>query len=253
MTAPRSSDPVGGLRGDFLGLPLDDPGIDGLIDWLLPPSGAAPGPRVAGYLNAHTTNLALRAGSTLGPLLRQFDMVYPDGMSVVRAAQRHGVPSRERVSAADFFPRVCWAAAARGRTMALVGGPSGLADRCAQALRARTPGLQIVLTHHGFIPEGSPQRRELADRLLAVRPDLTLLGMGSPQQEALALELRAAGLPTAWCVGALFEYYTPGFRPHAPLWMRTAGLEWLYRLAQEPRRLAKRYLLGNMEFLIRTR
>ena len=256
MKATNSSNPPRppGGRGDFLGLPLDDPGIDGLIDWLAPPPGAPPhAPRVAGYLNAHTANLALRSGSDLGPMLREFDLVYPDGMAVVRAARRRGVPSRERVSAGDFFGRLCWAAAARGRTMALVGGPPGLADRCAEELRRRTPGLNIAMTHHGFVAPGSPERIALKEKLLAARPDIVLVGMGSPQQEALALELRAAGLPTTWCVGALFEYFTPGIRPHAPLWMRAAGLEWLFRLVQEPRRLAKRYLIGNVEFLLRTR
>lgn len=240
-------------RHDFFSLPLDDPGQDGLIDWLTLPDPASVAPRVTGYLNAHTTNLALRPDSVLAPLLRRFDMVYPDGMAVVRAARRRGIAISGRVSAADFFWRFCWAAAARGRTLALVGGPEGLAVRCAEHLQRRVPALQIVHSQHGFIADPA-ERTALEQALRETRPAITLLGMGSPQQEALALELRdGAGLPTVWCVGALLEYYTPGTRRHAPLWMRQAGLEWAFRLSQEPRRLARRYLLGNAEFLWRTR
>lgn len=252
LTAPRSSSGSSD-RDRFLGLPLDDPGVDGLVDWLTLPEPESVPPRVAGYLNAHTANLALRRGSALRPLLDRFDMVYPDGMAVVKAARRRGLAMRERVSAADFFLRFCWAAAARRRSLALVGGPPGLAERCAEELRRRVPGIAIVAMHHGFVPDGGPERDALVEHLRSAAPAIVLLGMGSPRQEALGLELRTAGLPTVWCVGALFEYFTPGVRPHAPLWMRRSGLEWVYRLAHEPRRLAKRYLLGNIEFLIRSR
>lgn len=236
----------------FLGLPLQNPGIDGLIDWLTLPAPEERAPAAAAYLNAHTTNLALRPGSSLYLAYRQMNMLYPDGMSVVREARRRGIPIRERVSAGDFFPRFCWAAAARGRTLALIGGEAGLAEACAREMTRNVPGLNIILTHHGFF--GERDRRRLARRLHQLRPAVTLLGMGTPAQEQFALHLRdRCQLPALWCVGALFEYYTPGVRKHAPLWMREAGLEWLFRLGQEPRRLGKRYLLGNGEFLLRTR
>lgn len=231
-------------KADFYGLQLADPGIEGLVTWLVAePRGAF---RVAAYLNAHTFNLATDGGSPLPELYRRMDVLYPDGMAVVWAARREGFPVSERVSAGDFFLPFCEAAAASGRRLALVGGPPGLAEGCASALSARVPGLQIVLTTDGFRTDVDALRSVL----IAAAPDIVLLGMGTPRQEALALSLREVQC-TVWCVGALFEYYTPGVRAHAPAWMRRNGLEWAFRLALEPRRLARRYLIGNIVFVWR--
>lgn len=233
----------------FRRFPLSDTGVDGYIDWLVGPDPDAVAPRASGYMNAHVANLAMRRGSTLGPAMEQLDLVVPDGMSVVRAACM-----TTRVSSADFFPRFLWAAAALGRTLAFVGGAGDLAARCAAHLSTVIPSLRVVLVHHGFIAPGTPERRDLCARLRELRPAVTLLGLGSPQQELFALECRdELRLPTTWCVGALFEYFVPGVRPRAPLWMRRSGFEWAFRFAQEPRRLAGRYVLGNAEFLLRTR
>lgn len=238
-------------RGEFLGLPLDPAGQDDLIDWLL---AATPGPRVAAYLNAHTVNLAAainRRKEAASPW-NKCDLVYADGMAVVRAARQRGIPVPERVSGADFFARFCWAAAARGRSIALVGAEEPVVRQCALSLETNIPGLNIVLVSDGYHGPGSREREQVVARLEAARPDVILLGMGSPAQEEFALEMKARGNVRAiWCVGALFEYGRT--RSRAPVWMRQAGLEWLYRLALEPRRLAGRYIAGNLLFLLRTR
>jgi N-acetylglucosaminyldiphosphoundecaprenol N-acetyl-beta-D-mannosaminyltransferase len=232
---------------EFHGLPLSNPGIDGLIHWLLLPTDRF---RVAAYLNAHTFNLAYAPDSELRQLFEQVDMLYPDGESVVRAARRKGMAMKERVSAADFFLRFCDAAAAAQTRIALVGGAGNLAADCAAALKTKIPSLPVVHTQSGYGVDPEALSRVLAEK----RALLVLLGMGSPQQERLAFELRRHGYTgTVWCVGALFEYFTPGVRRHAPLWMRRNGLEWLFRLSQEPTRLAHRYLIGNLLFLWRTR
>ncbi|MEO8377612.1 MAG: WecB/TagA/CpsF family glycosyltransferase, partial [Candidatus Sumerlaeota bacterium] len=219
-------------------------------------------PRAAAYLNAHTVNLAfekqpaggLKSHRPFRDLLQAMDVVYTDGMAVVKEARRRKIPVPERVSAADFFLRFLWASSGRGRSVALVGGTKDLAGKCGAHLRAVVPSLHISLTQDGFFEPGSDRENALIERLKEARPAVVLLGMGSPQQEAFALRLRdEARLPTIWCVGALFEYFTPGHRRHAPLWMREWGLEWLYRLAQEPRRLSRRYLIGNLEFFFRCR
>ncbi len=246
--APGQTEPA--RRGELLGLPLSCVGQDALIDWLLAPS---PRPRVAAYLNAHTVNMALgmrRRGGT-SPW-HHCDMLYADGMPVVWAARRRGLPVPERVSAADFFPRFCWAAAARGRTVALVGSTEEAVRRCAVSLETNIPGLKMVHVSGGYHQAGTPERQAVVRGLQESRPDVTLLGMGSPRQEEFALELQESGAGgTIWCVGALFDYFDPKGRSRAPLWMREAGLEWIWRLALEPRRLAGRYLLGNLLFLLR--
>jgi N-acetylglucosaminyldiphosphoundecaprenol N-acetyl-beta-D-mannosaminyltransferase/alpha-1,3-mannosyltransferase len=237
-------------RGQFLGLPLDPVGIDDIVLRLVR-TAEAPGaePLVATYLNAHTTNLAF-ADPQMARAIRASGLVYADGISVVKAARRRGIPIPGRATAADYFRRFCWAAAARHTPIALIGGPDGLASRCAANLQRDIPALRIALTHHGYIASGDEPA--LADTLRASGARIVLLGMGSPQQERLAHILAAhRAAPVLWCVGALFEYFA-GHRARVPAWMAAAGFEWLFRLSQEPRRLARRYLLGNLQFLART-
>lgn len=236
---------------EYLGLPLASINRDTLLKWLLEPDPNRVSPRVVGYLNAHTVNLALKENSRLGVALRQFDLVYPDGMSVVWAARARGLKIPERCSAADYFRDFLREAVRLERTIALVGGNEGLTDACAEALMAEFPRLQIVHTNHGFHGIGTPGYLDMMRELKELRPSIVLLGMGSPMQEIQALEFRREGIATTWCVGALFEYFTPGVRKRAPRWMTRIGLEWLYRLKEEPGRLWRRYLLGNIEFILR--
>lgn len=240
-------------RAELLGLPLALLTRGELLDWLVPPKGdSGRGPVAAAYLNAHTVNIACRMGR--GAPWRHMDLLYADGMSVVREARRRGHAVPERLSAADYFEAFCWAAAAHGRRVAMVGGAPGLAQRCAAEMQGRVPGLKVVLTHDGYFRPGSAGEKALVAALVDAGAEVVLVGMGSPRQEEFALRLRdEAGVAVAWCVGALFEYYAPGERARAPEWMRRAGLEWAFRLALEPRRLAGRYLLGNAEFLLRAR
>ncbi|CAN5216303.1 exopolysaccharide biosynthesis glycosyltransferase VpsK [soil metagenome] len=235
---------------NFCGLPLHGATASELIDWLVAADPVITAPRFAAYLNAHTTNLAHRKNGQMRRAIKDADFVYADGMAVVKAARRRGIQIPERVSAADFFPQFCRAAADRHRTLALIGGAPGLAEKCAVHLAQIAPDIKIVLTHNGYVDDPA----QLIEQLKHAKPDIVLLGMGSPQQELLAMRLRdEVGIPTTWCVGALFEYFTPGVRRHAPHWMRKGGLEWLFRLSQEPTRLAGRYLIGNPLFLWRTR
>ncbi|MBI1293086.1 WecB/TagA/CpsF family glycosyltransferase [bacterium] len=236
-------------RASFHGIILSDTGIQGLIQWLVTPSAEC---RLACYLNAHTFNLATDKGSATAPLLPMFDVIYPDGMAVVWAARRKGFPVSERVSAADYFIPFCETAAGAGRRIALVGGAPGLAEGCAAELRGRVPDLAVAFTAPGFGGSVAEQADSVARQISETGAEIVLLGMGTPRQEQIAVALKERGVrATIWCVGALFEYYTPGVRSHAPAWMRRNGLEWLYRLILEPRRLARRYLIGNFVFIWR--
>ncbi len=220
-----------------------------MVDWLIGAALAGDGrSRIAAYLNAHVSNLAARDG-TLHRILRSADLLYADGMPIVwalRAVQGRG---GHRASAAHFLPRFCWACAGRNVPIALVGGAPGLAEAAARALTAQTPGLRIVFTHHGYLKGRDVPR--LAAQLRERGAAIVLLGMGTPRQEQLAAALRhARACRVAWCVGALFEYFGAG-RRRAPAWVAESGLEWMYRLAQEPTRLAGRYTIGNAVFSAR--
>ncbi len=236
---------------NLFGLKVILPGQMEFVDWITDPTRDLGSPVTIGYLNAHTVNLACRHDE-IGLAIAALDFLYPDGMSVVKMARNAGYPKAERISAADFFEKFCFASAAKGRRLAFIGGPEGLSRQCADAMKVIVPNLKIPICHHGFLKQNKFE--DLGKKLCRESCNIVLLGMGTPHQERIARYLADQNVASVvWCVGALFEYFTPGYRRHAPLWMREAGFEWLFRLSQEPGRLAKRYLIGNPEFLLRSK
>jgi len=200
------------------------------------------------YVNAASFNLA-RRDSRYAQVLRSADLVYADGQAVVWASRYLRCPLPERVNAGDFFERFCEACAREHLTLCLVGSQPGVAERAAQNLVARSGNLRILAAHHGYFDQ---ERSEaIVAEINRLAPDILVVGMGSPRQELwVAEQFDRLNIGVAWCVGALFEY-AAGVRYRAPVWVRKAGLEWAFRLVLEPRRLWRRYLVGNWVFLWR--
>lgn len=247
MTAPEIPQP-----GIFLGQPIHPVTVSAFQEIVLYEAprrkNAGAPPLLCGYLNAHCSNLAERNPS-YGETLRRFDIVYPDGQGLVWGARKRGINLPERVNAGDFIVDFCRKAAREGLQIYLLGSYPGLAEKTADRWRQQAPGLHIVGTQDGFFEAAQEDARVQA--INASGADLLIVGMGSPKQEAFALR-NAAHLRVGaiWCVGALFEYFSDK-RWRAPVWMRRIGLEWLFRLAMEPRRLWKRYIVGNALFIWR--
>jgi len=201
--------------------------------------------RLLFYLNAHLVNVA---GSDEGfrAALGRADLLLPDGQGVVLALRGMGLPAAGRLALGDVLPDLAGSAARLKRSVFLWGGDPGVAGEAASALAARWPGLKVAGVEHGFLDEAASLA--LRARLRRLRPDVLFLGMGSPKQERLALQL-AAELPGAAVVvcGNAFTFIA-GHQRRSPRWMSGAGLEWLWRLGLEPRRLAGRYLIGNLIF-----
>ena len=201
-----------------------------------------------GYVNAASYNL-IAADRRYAEAMRAADLLYADGQSVVWASRYLGRPLPERVNAGDCFDRFCEACARANLTLYLLGSRAGVAERAAQNLKERCPGLRIVHARDGHFEPA------LTDAIVAeinhFAPDFLIVGMGAPRQEFWTAErFDRLNVGVAWCVGALFEYLA-GETPRAPVWVRKAGLEWLFRLIIEPRRLWRRYLIGNWTFLRR--
>lgn len=233
---------------DFLGLPLARLTTAEYIDLLLGRARARAGTFRVGYLNAAQVNLAF-ADADHARALAAMDCLYADGQAIVWAARRLGPGVPERINAGDFTRRFFERAAADGLRVALVGGHPGEAERAAELFRSWAPTLNLVYIHDGFMNDA--QAAAIGAAIEAADPDLTIVAMGAPRQERRTLEWSRAGRPRAWwCVGALLEYYS-GTRARAPVWMRRAGLEWLFRFALEPARLWRRYLIGNPLFVWR--
>ncbi len=175
-----------------------------------------------------------------------------DGTPVLWAARLLGHALPEKVSGSDLVLPLMERAAARGWRVFLLGGAPGCAETAAARLAEQFPGITIVGTDAPRIDLGSPleERRAVARRVAAVRPDLVLVAFGAPKQEIFCDETLDLFRPAVLvCVGAGIDFLA-GVVRRSPVWMSRWGLEWLYRLAHEPRRLAGRYLLRDPEFLL---
>ncbi|HTF90332.1 MAG TPA: WecB/TagA/CpsF family glycosyltransferase [Planctomycetota bacterium] len=183
-------------------------------------------------------------------LCSRADLRVPDGMPLIWAAALQGTPLPERVAGSNLIWSLNRAAAERGLCVFLLGGDPGTADQAAAVLRERFPGLQVVGTHcpaPGF--EKEPTRMQaLIDALELGAPQIVFVALGSPKQELLIEALRARW-PRAWWlgVGISFSFVTGAVR-RAPVWMQKLGIEWLHRLAQDPRRLFRRYVIDGLPF-----
>lgn len=177
-------------------------------------------------------------------------LVLADGMPVIWASRMLGRPLKERVTGADLLPSVCEMAAKDGRSLYVLGGIDGVAECAAHNLRVRFPGLRIAGTYSppfGFERDADECRR-IAERIDRARPDILAIGLGCPKQELwIAKHQREMRYGVALCVGAAIDF-AAGNVSRAPQWMQHNGLEWLYRLVQEPGRMWKRYLVDDMAF-----
>jgi len=174
-----------------------------------------------------------------------------DGMPLLWAARLLGRPLPEKVSGSDLVLPLCERAAARGWRVYLLGAGPGIAEEAARRLRQRI-GIEVVGTASPRIRiDGSPDdTAEALEGIRAARPDLLLLAFGAPKQEIWAYRHREAlGRVVTVGVGASLDFIAGTLR-RAPRWMSRIGLEWLFRLLSEPRRLWKRYLIDDPWFAV---
>jgi exopolysaccharide biosynthesis WecB/TagA/CpsF family protein len=211
--------------------------------------GAPADPWFVAFANANTLNLA-STNADYRSALNRADLVLNDGIGVALAARMLNRRFPENLNGTDFLPRLLELAANRGWRVFLLGGEAGTAKAAADNLRGRIPKLQVVGVDHGYLtPESN---RELAGRIRASGAQVVLVGMGNPAQEYwIARNLDATGARLAIGVGAFLDF-AAGRVARAPAWMRRARMEWIWRLMIEPRRLWRRYLVGNPLFLFRS-
>jgi len=183
----------------------------------------------------------------LREIMSQADMVTPDGQGVVLAARLLNLPIQERVSGIDMVRKLCEVAAGCGRSVFLLGAAEGVAEEAAEKLRAAVPDLEVAGTQHGYFgPEEEPM---IVARIRDSRPAVLFVAFGIPKQEKwIHAHLRELRVPVCIGVGGSFDVIA-GRLKRAPAWMRRWGLEWLFRVSQEPKRLLRLGALPRMAWL----
>ncbi len=174
----------------------------------------------------------------------------PDGMPLVWILRWRGFRNVERVYGPDLMLMLCERAAKEGWKCFLYGGKPGVPEQLKANLVARYPGLNVVGTYSPPFRELSAEEdAQVCTMINATRPDILWVGLGSPKQDVWMYDHREKlDVAVMHGVGAAFDFLTGRVR-QAPRWMMNAGLEWLFRLFQEPRRLWKRYTIVNLKFV----
>ena len=177
---------------------------------------------------------------------------FPDGKPVIwaiRGLHRSLAQYAHQVRGPSFFEELMRQGLSKGVRHYFLGSTPETLEKLSTQLAHRIPGLQIAgSSSPPFRPVSDDEWREELKRVEACGADVVWIGLGTPKQDLIAAKLNGFMPSTYICVGAAFDFSAGNLR-HAPAWMQQAGLEWMYRFAQEPRRLWRRYLVGNSAFV----
>lgn len=202
--------------------------------------------RHVAFINANNANIAVKNPVFKAALDNA--LVLPDGIGVdIGARLLHGTTYAENLNGTDFVPALLKQLPA-GTRIGLYGAAPGIAEQAQTALQAMAPELDIRVIADGFVRDEA--QTEALDALAQWQADVLLVAMGTPHQEIwIEQNITAHHSAVTLSVGALFDFLSGNVK-RAPAWMRAARCEWMYRLAQEPARLWKRYVIGNPRFLL---
>jgi N-acetylglucosaminyldiphosphoundecaprenol N-acetyl-beta-D-mannosaminyltransferase len=235
----------------LLGVRIHTLSVDELID-LIADTIHARGKMVVTYVNAHGMNLAYQ-----DPWFRKFlnnaEIVFCDGFGVKWGARLLNQEIPHRFTPPDWIPLLSQRCVDEGFSMYFLGSQPGVSEEASANLIASFPDLKISGTHHGYFNKqtGHPENDSVIREINTKKPDILLVGFGMPIQERWIEEnWEFINANIAITIGAAFDYIT-GEVTRVPRWLTDNGFEWLGRLIIEPRRLWKRYLIGNPLFIWR--
>lgn len=246
-------------RRPFMNFMIDDISFDTAIDRIMEMAGE--GKHYIVTPNADHI-VKLQKDEQFLKIYEKADLVTADGMPLLWIADSLGNSLTEKISGADIMPAVCERAAKEKKSVFLLGGREGVAEKAAANLKKKYKGLIIAGTYAppmGFDEElceedeVEPEESDVEKAVRAVNkasPDILVVCMGAPKQEKfIAKHMDEMNFHVALPVGAAIDFAAGEYK-RAPLWMRNAGLEWFYRFFQEPGRLFKRYFIDDMKIFI---
>ena len=234
----------------LLGIPIDDLTMPEALDRL--DAFVQIGRRTGKTHQVATVNVDFLVKATKDPelrlLLQEVDMATADGMPLVWGARKLGVSLEGRVAGSDLVPALAERAAARGYSIYFLGAAPGIAAEAANILFRKHPDLIVAGVHAPPFSSVLDMDPGMIDDIKAAQPDILLVAFGNPKQEKwIGMNRHQLGVPVMIGVGATLDFIV-GNRRRAPLWMQRSGLEWLYRLIQEPSRMWRRYGVGLFVF-----
>lgn len=191
----------------------------------------------------------LETNKELQKVYANASLILTDGKPLLWIAKWYGTPIKEKISGSDLFPLLCKMAAEKGYTMFFLGAAEGVAAKAAENLMKRYKGLQVVGTYsppYGF--ENNPKEmNKIKAMIKKVHPHMLIVGLGCPKQEKfMYYHCKELGVPISFGLGASFDFEAGNIK-RAPKWMADHGLEWLFRITQDPKRMAKRYLVDDLK------
>jgi N-acetylglucosaminyldiphosphoundecaprenol N-acetyl-beta-D-mannosaminyltransferase len=200
------------------------------------------------FVNADCVNIASNNLEYL-EALQQSDLVFADGIGVRVAGEVLGQPVRDNVNGTDLFPLLADALEGSGKGIYLLGGRPGVAEGVVNWLASNYPGVVVAGWRNGYF--SADEEATVIEDIRHSGADLVLVAFGAPRQELWIRRCSSQlGAKVVIGVGGLLDFFS-GRIPRAPRWIRKLGMEWCYRLYLEPKRLWRRYLIGNIVFLTR--
>jgi len=236
---------------NIFGVNVDNITLEGLLQNI---HGAitSGGKLIFSNVNVHALNLAYST-PWFHSFLNQSDLVFCDGFGVILGAKLAGQKLVHRFTPPDWIGKLCEMSSREGFSLYLIGSQPGVAEKAASRLQEQQPGCRIAGTHHGYFDKtaGSVENEQVLAEINQLKPNILIVGFGMPMQERWIQEnFDRLDVNVFLPVGAALDYVSGEVR-RGPRWMTDHGLEWLARLAIEPRRLWKRYLIGIPVFFWR--
>jgi N-acetylglucosaminyldiphosphoundecaprenol N-acetyl-beta-D-mannosaminyltransferase len=232
---------------EFFGIPIVNTTMPEAVDWIGRRAAQRERALVA-FVNPDCLNIAY-TNAAYRRILLDADRVLPDGIGIHIGCRMLGVSLQANVNGTDLFPLLCARAARDGLGLFLLGARAGIAQAVANNMQAQFPELRIAGVQDGYFDPA--EEDAVIARINASNAEILLVAFGVPRQETwLARNQERLTPAVRMGVGGLFDFYS-GRIPRAPVWMREIGLEWTWRLIQEPGRMWRRYVIGNPLFLFR--
>ena len=193
----------------------------------------------------------LERGGELNEVYKNADLILADGKPIIWISKWYGTPIKEKISGSDLFPRLCEVSAKKGYRVFFLGAAEGVADKAAENLKKRYSGLQVVGTYSPPLGFEKDERevKKICRIIKDARPHILIVGLGCPKQELYIYHHKdELNVPISLGLGASLDFEAGNIR-RAPKWMADHGLEWLFRITQDPKRMAKRYLIDDIRII----